>query len=294
MIVEKKELELIEIFDCGFDRKKRRIYFGTEDVQEDEGHGDVGWKSVENAVKALHILEKDNSKRPIEIHTYSWGGDVYGMQRFMDELEYCDCKTIFIGGGRIASAMTWIMSVCDERRLYKNTTVMLHDGSDGVSGKHTDVQIDARHGKFIQDMLNKSFARNSVMPVEFWENMLQRDVYLTPEETVMLGLADKVIQPKKRGNLRRSRIALMNQPRDPKEMKKLVKSMYERTNREKAGLKIELSVPQEECDPAVTVDLSDPVPEASSSDLSSSSVSQPEKPQQSMEPLRKNDQSQEE
>lgn len=249
-----RDTELTEIFDEGFNRKKRIIYFGTTKVEDDDDHGSVCWKSVEDAIRALHLLVQDSSKKPIEIHAYSWGGDVYAMNRFIDELEACPCKTIFVGGGRIASAMTWIMAVCDERTLHKNTTVMLHDGCDTIDGKHTDVQIDAKHALHLQDSLDKVFADNSIMPIEFWHDILQRDVYLTAEETVELGLADKVIQPKKRGNLRRSRIALMNRARDKKELSKLVKSMYERTNRKNAARKLKLDIPHEQCDPEIVVD----------------------------------------
>jgi ATP-dependent Clp protease, protease subunit len=254
-----KDIELTEIFDVGFDRKKRRIYFGTTKVEENDDHGSVCWKSVEDAIRQMHVLVKDNARKPIEIHSYSWGGDVYAMLRMIDEIEACPCKVVFIGGGKIASAMTWIMAVCDERLLHKNTVVMLHDGVDSVEGKHTDVQVDAKHGLDLQERIDKIFAHNSIMPFEFWQDVLQRDVYMTAEETIQIGLADKIIEPKKRGNLRRSRIALMNKPRDAKEMKKLVKSMYERTNR-KNMRKLELEIPKEQCDPDVIVDESEMEP----------------------------------
>jgi len=248
-----KNTELVEIFDVGFNRKKRRIYFGTIKVEEDDDHGSVCWKSVEDAVKQLHTLVDDSAKKPIELHAYSWGGDAYAMMRMMDEIEACPCKVIFVGGGRVASAMTWIMAICDERTLHKNTTVMLHDGCDGIDGKHTDVQVDSRHGQELQSRLDRIFAQNSIMPKEFWEDILQRDVYLSPEECIYLGLADSVIQPKKRGNLRRSRIALMNQSREPKVLKRLVKSLYDRTNR-KSHPRLEVVVPVEHFDPSIVVD----------------------------------------
>lgn len=260
-----KDTELEQIFCYGIYRKTRRIYFGTEEVEEGDGHGDVGWLSVENATRALHVLVEDSATKPIEFHVYSWGGDVYGMQRMMDEIEACPCQIKFFGGGRIASAMTWIMSVCDERNLHKNTTVMLHDGSDGMGGKHTDVQIDAKHGRDIQAQLNQAFADNSRMPLEFWEDILQRDVFVTAQECIALGLADKIISPKKRGNLRRSRIAIQAKEVDAKEMRKLVKSLYERTERKKIG-KIEINAPRkEECDPNIRIE--EPLPSTVPTDI---------------------------
>lgn len=249
-----KDTELEQILSYGLDRKARKIYFGSTEVEEDDGHGDVGWYSVELAVRGLRTLIKDSSTKPIELHVYSWGGDVYAMLRLMDEIEACPCQVKFFGGGRIASAMTWIMAVCDERNLHKNTVVMLHDGSDGVDGKHTDVQIDAQHGRDLQERLDHIFAENSRMPVEFWQDILQRDVYLTAEECITLGLADKIIPSKKRGNLRRSRIAIQSKDVDTKDMRKLVNKLYKRINRKKVG-KIEINAPRkEECDPHVYIE----------------------------------------
>ncbi len=256
-----RDIELEQIFSYGIDRKARKIYFGTEEVEEGDGHGDVAWLSVENAVKGLQTLIRDSSTRPIEFHVYSWGGDVYAMLRMVDEIEACPCQVRFFGGGRIASSMTWIMSVCDERNLHKNTTIMLHDGSDGIDGKHTDVQIDAKHGQDLQDRLNQIFADNSHMSVEFWEDILQRDLFITAEECIALGLADKIIQPKKRGNLRRSRIAIQSKEVDTREMRGLVNSLYKRVNRKKVR-SIEITAPRKEiCDPQVYIEEPMPNPE---------------------------------
>ena len=253
-----KDAELEQIFSYGLARKARKIYFGTEDVEEDEGHGDVTWSSVENAFRGFQTLIQDSSTKPIELHAYSWGGDVYGMLRMIDEIEACPCQVKFYGGGRIASAMTWIMAVCDERNLHKNTMVMLHDGSDGMGGKHTDVQIEAKHGQDLQNQLNQIFADNSHMPVEFWDDILQRDVFVSAQECIQLGLADKIIPPKKRGNLRRSRTAIQSKDVDTREMRKLVNSLYKRVNRRKVG-KIEINIPRkEECDPSVYIEESLP------------------------------------
>ena len=240
-----KDRELEEIFTYGMDRRARRIYFGLHPVEEDEAAGDVGWASVEQAIRNMHLLVRDSATKPIELHAYSWGGDVYAMLRMIDEIEACPCQIKFFGGGRIASAMTWIMAVCDERNLHKNTQVMLHDGSDGMDGKHTDVQIDARHGRDIQDRLDQIFVDNSIMPLDFWQDILQRDLFVSAEECIELGLADKIIPQKKRGNLRRSRIAIHSGEVDLREMRKLTKSLYDRINRKRTN-KIEIHAPKKE------------------------------------------------
>jgi sortase (surface protein transpeptidase) len=71
---------------------------------------------------------------------------------------------------------------------------------------------------------------------------------------VSLGLADKLIEPKKRGNLRKMRQAAMKKVPSSQEMRDLLKDMYARINKVKVP-KIELNpVVKESADPHLTVE----------------------------------------
>jgi hypothetical protein len=111
-----------------------------------------------------------------------------------------------------------------------------------------------------QQKLNKLYADNSRMPEDFWADIITRDLYLSPEEAIMLGLADKIIPPLKRGNFRRARIAALNNHPSKKDLNNLVRTLYKRIRRTKIS-KIEISVPEEEFDKGLKVDLSPVVDE---------------------------------
>jgi ATP-dependent Clp protease protease subunit len=244
----------------GVDFKNRRIFFGN---LGSESANEIAWDTVETVIRAIHKLS-ENSQKPIELHMSSPGGSALEMLRLYDVIQSCPCQIKFFGGGEIASAATWIMAGCDERYLYPNTRICIHDspsiGTDEVPTKITDRKIWEEEDVKIQDMCNRIFADNSRMPVEFWEVVVKRDLWLSAEEAITLGLADKIIEPKKRGNLRRARIALLNKNVDPKSLRKLVKSIGERIHQDKS-LKIELHTPHEEFDKSIFVDDSAPVEE---------------------------------
>lgn len=251
--------ELTDNLAYGVDLKNRRIYFGVNldsgDVNEST---DFTMSSVEYAVRALHRMSTEAPNKPIEIHMCSYGGDPYAMLRLYDEIHASPCQIKFFGSGAIMSSATWIMAGCDERLLHPNATIMVHDGSDGFDGKHTDHQIQAAEMKRLQDKLYEIYAENSRMPAEFWADVCQRDLYLTASEAVSLGLADKVIEPKKRGNLRKARYAALKKEPETKEMNKLLKDIYTRINKVKVP-KIELNeVKKEASDPHLFVDDSKP------------------------------------
>jgi len=227
----------------GIDLKHRRIYFGhpiDHPLDDEVGYADFTQKSIEIAVRAMHQMVNEAQSKPIEIHMNSEGGDPYAMLRLYDEILACPCQVKFFGGGCIMSCATWIMMVCDERNLHPNTTVMMHDGSAGFSGKHTDVQISAAEDKRLQDLLYDIYAANSRMPRAFWEDVCQRDLYLTASEAVSLGLADKLIEPKKRGNLRKARQAALKKAPDTFAMQRIINDVYARINKVKVP-KLELN-----------------------------------------------------
>lgn len=247
--------ELTDILAYGVDLKNRRIYFGMNmDGAVPDESTDFTMSSVEYAVRALHKMASDAPGKPIEIHMNSKGGDAYAMLRLYDEIHASPCQIKFFGSGVIMSSATWIMAGCDERYLHPNTTVMVHDGSDDFDGGHTDHQIHAAEMKRLQERLYEIYAENSRMPVEFWADVCQRDLHLTASEAVSLGLADKVLEPKKRGNLRKARHAALKKEPDNKEMNKLLKDIYARINKMKVP-KIELNeIKKEAADPNVVVD----------------------------------------
>lgn len=247
--------ELTDNLAYGVDIKNRRIYFGVHlDTSDSNEATDFTIASVEYAIRAIHRMASESPGKSIELHMCSYGGDPYAMLRLYDEIHNCPCQIKFYGSGAIMSAATWIMAGCDERYLSLNATVMVHDGSDGWEGKHTDGQIMAAEMRRLQDLLYDIYATNSRMPKEFWEDVCQRDLYLTAHEAVSLGLADKVLEPKKRGNLRKMRAATMKKEPDSKEMKKIIGDVYHRINKVKVP-KIELNqFKKEESDPNIRVE----------------------------------------
>lgn len=250
--------DIIDLWlDTGLDIKNRRISFGLILEGEEDG-ATFSWRSVETAIRHIQLLEKDAPNKPIELHMSSPGGDAYEMQRLIDVIEASPCQIKFYGGGMIASAAVWIMACCDERYLYRGTRVLVHDSggfSTEVSAKIVDAAISVEEDANFQRYLNQVFADNSRMPVEFWEEIVKRDLWLTAEETVLLGLADKIIEPKKRGNLRRMRISHLKKDVDKKVMTKFITELNERIHSSKL-LKLQLHTPKEHFDSKVFVDSS--------------------------------------
>lgn len=195
-----KKAEVIENYLLyGIDLYHRRIYFGDSECVDGD---DFNFSSVTYAIRGIDKLLDINNK-PIELHMSSYGGDAYAMLALYDKILNSPCKFIFYGSGFIMSAATWIMAGCDERYLSPNTTIMVHDGYNDASGRSTEIKISSDENERLNDVLADIYAKNSYMDFSFWRKVCERDLYLTAEETVKLGLADKILPCPGRGNFRK-------------------------------------------------------------------------------------------
>lgn len=257
----KTELEAYLVY--GVDEKNRRVYFGTDLVTSDpDDVGGFSQCSIEFAIRAIERMASDHPKTPIEIHMNSYGGDAYAMLALYDLMQTISCQIKFYGKGAIMSAATWIMCGADERHLYPNTRIMVHNGWTGaVEGKVTDAELAMEEEKYLQKRLEEIYAENSRMPFEFWHEVCKRDLYLSAEETIQLGLADRIIHPKKRGNYRKIRQHHLTQKIDKRKMNKLVVKLMERIQATPGKLEITINEHKPEpIDERLTIE---PMPEES-------------------------------
>jgi len=216
----KTELENYLVY--GIDELNRKIYFGTHLLSSDsEDVGDVTQNSVEFAIRAIERMSQDRPKTPIEIHMNSYGGDIYPMLALYDVIQNSSCQIKFYGKGAIMSAATIIMCGCDERYLYPNSRVMIHAVSTEMSGTMLDTKINIEESGYQQEKMEQIFEDNSRMPKNFWHEACKRDLFLSAEECVQLGLADRIVHPKKRGTLRKIRQHHLTQQVDQKKLTRL-------------------------------------------------------------------------
>jgi len=213
----------------GIDLQHRRIYFG--DLEYVEG-SEIEFCSIELTLRAIDKMLDINNK-PIEIYMSSYGGDPYAMLALHDKIQESPCKFIFFGRGMIMSSATWVMCCCDERYLSTNTTVLVHDGFTDVVDRSTDARINSDENERLQQRLAKIYEDNSYLDRKFWSTVGRRDLYLTAEETIKLGLADKITPFRKRGLFRKGprEHTFLSKP-DTESMRGFISELFKRIKAE--------------------------------------------------------------
>lgn len=245
----KDMLQLENWLIYGIDVVHRRISFGTLAHGSDEEDGFTNEFNENNVNLVIRAIDKmmDISNNPIEIHMSSYGGYVDDMLALMDKIQETKCQFKFYGRGKIMSAATWVMVVCDERRLAENTQIMFHHGSQGAGGNTTDFEITAKYLERLRRKSVEVFAKNSwIKDVDTWDSLLTRDLYLNPERAIKLGLADEIIPYAKRGNYRKGcRAKTFGTAPDKRAISNIIRQMF-KDIKAPTKLTVEVSAPKEE------------------------------------------------
>ena len=146
-------------------------------------------------VAQLLFLEAEDPDEDIRLYVNSPGGDAYAGLAIYDAMQYVkpDVQTYCIGMAMSAGAMILAGGAAGKRHVLPNSKVMIHQGSGGTRGTPADIQIAAREILALTHRYAEVIARHSGRDVEQVIKDIDRDRFLTPEEAVEYGLADKVL-----------------------------------------------------------------------------------------------------
>jgi len=159
--------------------------------------GDVIDDHIANIVVAqLLFLEAQDKTKDIKLYINSPGGSVTAGLAIYDTMNFIkpDVMTICVGMAASMGAVLFSSGAKGKRLILSNAEVMIHQVLGGAEGQTSDVVIRAEHMKKLKDKLNRILAENSGQKFEKVEKDTDRDYFMSAEEAVKYGLADKVIK----------------------------------------------------------------------------------------------------
>lgn len=163
-----------------------RIIFLGEEVSD---------VSANLVVAQLLHLESQDADKDISLYINSPGGSVTAGLAILDTMNYikCDVSTICLGECASMAAVLLSAGAKGKRFVLPNSMVLIHQPSGGAQGQQTEIEIVADFMKKTRDRLNGILAANTGQSLETIQRDTERDNYMTAQEAVAYGLADKVI-----------------------------------------------------------------------------------------------------
>ena len=147
----------------------------------------------------LLFAESQDPKKDITLYINSRGGLVTAGMAIYDTMQYVkpDIKTIVMGqacsmGSLLASAGTK-----GKRYMLPHARHMIHQPLGGASGQATDVQIQANELLRWKKELTGIYVKTTGKTFEQLTADMERDNFMTAEESVAYGLADEIITSRK-------------------------------------------------------------------------------------------------
>ncbi|MBO6815535.1 MAG: ATP-dependent Clp endopeptidase proteolytic subunit ClpP [Rhizobiaceae bacterium] len=144
----------------------------------------------------LLFLEAENPKKEINLYINSPGGVVTAGMGIYDTMQFIKPPVSTLCMGQAASMGSLLLCAGnkDMRFALPNARIMVHQPSGGFQGQASDIQ---RHAEDIMKMkrrLNEVYVKHTGQDYETIEKTLDRDHFMTAEETKEFGIIDKVIE----------------------------------------------------------------------------------------------------
>jgi len=164
-----------------------RIIFLGEDVNEHTANVVVA--------QLLHLANEDPNA-DIALYINSPGGSVYDGLAIYDTMNFIKPDVATYGIGLQASMGAFLLSsgAKGKRHALPSSRIMIHQPSSGTSGKITDQEITLREGIYLKKQLNGILAKNTGQKLGKIEKDVDRDFWMSAEESVTYGIIDKVVK----------------------------------------------------------------------------------------------------
>lgn len=146
-------------------------------------------------IAQLLFLEAENPKKEISIYINSPGGVVTSGLAIYDTMQFIRPKVSTLCIGQAASMGSLLLAAGAEGMRYAlpNARIMVHQPSGGFQGQASDILRHAEDIMKIKRRLNEIYVKHTGRDYDTIETTLDRDHFMTADETAAFGLIDKVV-----------------------------------------------------------------------------------------------------
>lgn len=160
-------------------------------------NGTVNDTMAEVAVAQLLFLEAENPDQDIHVYINSPGGSVTAGLAIIDLFNYVkpDICTYVTGLAASMGSMFLSSGTRGKRYALPSARVMIHQPSGGSKGTASDIEISYKEIQYLKEKLTDMLVANTYGKTdrETMIKLLDRDTFLSAEDSVKLGIVDKVI-----------------------------------------------------------------------------------------------------
>jgi len=146
------------------------------------------------------FLEAENPTKDIHFYINSPGGVITSGMAIYDTMQFINAPVSTIVMGQACSMGSFLAQAGEpgQRFVLPNSRTMIHQPSGGAGGKQSDIEIQYKEITYLKQRLTELYVKHNTKgkTYEQFEKDMDRDNFMTAQEAVEYGLADKVIERK--------------------------------------------------------------------------------------------------
>ena len=185
------DLDVSALEKIGLGLLNSHVHFLTGEIVEENIENAIKWIVYENLICG-------NSPKTLTMYINSSGGNLNDSLGLIDIMRTSQCPIRTIGIGSICSAAFMIFSsgTKGERYIANNTSIMCHQYTDGMEGKHHDIKSRFKELELTNTRMIEVLKENTGLETRTIKSKLlcPTDVWLTAEELIELGVADNFLE----------------------------------------------------------------------------------------------------
>ena len=149
-------------------------------------------------VSQLLFLESENPDADITLYINSPGGVITSGMSIYDTMKYIKPDVVTVVNGQACSMGSFLAQAgaAGKRMVLPNSRTMIHQPSGGARGMQSDIEIQYKEITHMKKQLTNLYVQHNTSgkTYEDLERDMDRDTFMTAQEAVDYGLADRVIE----------------------------------------------------------------------------------------------------
>lgn len=162
-------------------------------------YGGINQENIMKFNTELKKLEIEMTKRSIEfgfdpeinVFIHSEGGEVYYGLSAMDHIYSCSVHVNTIADGTVCSAATFMLLGGHYKYMMSKSSILIHQLRTEFWGKYEDLKDEHTNCDNIMKIVRDVYLENTNLSEEKLDELLKREVFLTPDECIKYGVVDE-------------------------------------------------------------------------------------------------------
>jgi ATP-dependent Clp protease protease subunit len=163
--------------------------------------GDIVDMNADMVVAQILFLDGQTTEKDINLYINSPGGSVTAGLAIYDTIQHVksDVQTICLGQAASLAALILCAGAPGKRLILPSARVIIHQPWGGAQGQARDIGIQSREIVRLKRLTIDYFARHTGKTTEEIAADMERDFFMSAEEAVEYGIADKVLTREQHG-----------------------------------------------------------------------------------------------